>query len=691
MVKNRILITAALPYANGPIHLGHMLEYIQADIYSRFLKLSGHDALFICADDTHGTPIELNAYKLGRKPEEIIERYYSEHLEDFNSFLVAFDNFSWTNSTANKEMADYFFRKLRENGHIYEKEVEQAYCLACQRFLPDRYIKGKCPKCGAEDQYGDQCEKCNAAYKTTELVEPYCQICKGKPTRKNSMHYFFKLGSFSDKLREWIAYNQTLQPEVKNFVLSWIDSGLDDWDLTRDAPYFGFPIVGESSKYYYVWFDAPICYISATKEYCTKAGKNWEDYWLSKDASVIHFIGKDIMFHHFLYWPAMLLGAGFHLPDDIIVHGHITMAGQKLSKSKGTFITAKQYLHKQDPEFLRFYYASNLSHSMSDLNLDDEDFSRKINNDLVANIANFAYRALSFANNNFESKLSSFKEDSKFIEEFEAKFSQVKDAYESYNFREAVKVILEISAMGNKYFQENEPWQLVRKDRKRCQEVVTFAANIAKNLSILVSPVLPKFALRLQKQLGLQALSFKDLGFDLKNCEIEKARIIFAKIEGKALPVEEKKFPLNLKVAKIISVENHPGADKLYLLKISLGTEERQLVAGLKAHLKPEELLGRKIVVITNLAPAKIRGIESNGMVLAADSGVEVKVLEVPNSEPGDLVTPGIAPSEAELAFDDFKKIKLAVKSNKVLWEDNVLRTEKEEVFVGIADGANIR
>jgi methionyl-tRNA synthetase len=691
MNKKHTVITAALPYANGPIHLGHMLEYVQVDIYSRFQKLSGADAIFVCADDTHGTPIEINAAKLGKKPEEVIERYYNEHLEDFNSFLIGFDHFSWTNSSANKEMADFFFKKLKENGHIYQKEVDQAYCENCRRFLPDRYVKGTCPKCGSIDQYGDSCEKCNATYKTTELVNPYCAICRSKPIRKKSEHYFFRLSSFSEKLREWLTYNQNLQPEVKNFVMNWLDSGLEDWDITRDAPYFGFTIAGESSKYYYVWFDAPICYISATQEFCRKAGKKWEDYWQGQDSGVIHFIGKDITYHHFLFWPAMLIGAGFKLPDDIVVHGHITMNGEKLSKSKGTFITAKQYLHKQDPEFLRFYYASNLSHSMTDLNLDDEDFSKKINNDLVGNLANFAYRVLSFANNNFDSKLSSFKEDSKFVDEFNSKIALVKEAYEAYNFREAVKLILEISAMGNRYFQENEPWKLISKDKKRCHEVVTFAANIVKNLSIIVCPIMPKFSERLQKQLGLGSQSFKDIGFTMKNCEIEKARIIFAKIEGKALPVEEKKFPLNLKVAEIISVENHPDADKLYVVKVKLGKEERQLVAGLKSHYKPAELLNRKVVVITNLAPAKIRGVQSNGMILAADNGSEVKLLGAPNSEPGDEVTVGSASSESELTIDDFKKVKLLVKGGRVYWGEKILKSSNEDVSVEIADGANIR
>ncbi|MFH1182604.1 MAG: methionine--tRNA ligase [Candidatus Woesearchaeota archaeon] len=691
MIKKHNLITAALPYANGPIHLGHMLEYIQTDIYSRFLKLTGNDAVFVCADDTHGTPIEINASKLGKKPEEVIERYYKEHLEDFNGFLIAFDNYSWTNSTANKEMSDFFFNKLKEGGFIYEKEVEQAFCENCRRFLPDRYVKGKCPRCSAEDQYGDQCEKCNAAYKTVELVEPYCAICKDKPTRKKSTHYFFKLSSFSQQLKDWLTYKQSLQSEVKNFVMNWVDTGLEDWDITRDAPYFGFPVAGESSKYYYVWFDAPICYIATTKEYCAKAGKKLEDYWQGKDSSVIHFIGKDITYHHFLFWPAMLLGAGFNLPEDIVVHGHITLSGEKMSKSKGTFITAKQYLHKQDPEFLRFYYAANLSHSMTDLNLDEDDFSRKINNDLVANIANFAYRTLSFANNNFDSKLSNFREDSKFIDEFSAKIALVKDAYETYNFREAVRLILEISALGNKYFQENEPWQLIKKDKKRCHEVVTFAANIVKNISILISPILPKFATRLQKQLGLNSLAFKDIGFDLKNCEIEKARIIFAKIEGKALPFEGKKFPLSLKVAEIVSVENHPGADKLYLIKVRIGKEERQLVAGLKSYYEPKELVGKKVVVVTNLAAATIRGVESKGMILAADNGADIKLLEAAGSESGDSVSAGSPSSEAEITIDEFKKVKLAVKANRILWGESILKTPKEEVSVDISDGAIVR
>src|SRR3989338_11313658 len=359
--EKKIVITSALPYANGPIHVGHLVEYIQTDIFVRFLRLTGRDVVYCCADDTHGTPIEVKSMDLGIKPEELIAKFSKEHQEDFNNFHISFDSYYSTNSKENKYLSDLFFERLKKKGLIYKKSIEVTYCEHCKRTLPDRYVKGKCPKCNAPDQYGDVCENCNAAYKTIDLIEPYCAICKNKPIRKSSTHYFFRLSKFSSKLEKWLNKNNNLQPEIRHFVLNWIKNGLEDWNISRDGPYFGFKIPGEEDKYYYVWLDAPIGYIASTENYCTKHDLKTEDYWNSKNAKIYHFIGKDIVYFHFLFWPAMLLGSGFSLPHDIVVHGFLTVNGEKMSKSRGTFFTAREFLQSYNAEYLRFYYASMLS------------------------------------------------------------------------------------------------------------------------------------------------------------------------------------------------------------------------------------------------------------------------------------------------------------------------------------------
>ncbi|MBI2575190.1 methionine--tRNA ligase [Candidatus Woesearchaeota archaeon] len=695
--SRRTLVTAGLPYANGPIHLGHLVEYIQADIFARFLKLKGEDAAYICGDDTHGTPIEINAAKEGIKPEQHIEKYYEEHAKDFSDFLIEFDSYYTTNSPENRNYSDLFFNTLKEKGHITQRVVELTYCEKCSRYLPDRYVKGKCPKCNAEDQYGDVCEKCNSAYKTTDLIEPYCTICRSTPARKSSLHYFFRLSGFSEKLEKWLKSNEGLQEEAKNFVLNWIEKGLEDWDITRDGPYFGFLIPGETSKYYYVWLDAPIGYIASTEKYCKERfkGKESKDalyYWKSPDSRIIHFIGKDIFYFHFLFWPAMLMGVGYNLPDTIKVHGFLTVNGEKMSKSRGTFITARAYLEQQDPEFLRFYYTANAPSSMDDTNLDFEDFKNRINSDLVDNIANYAYRVLSFANNNLDSKIGkiSGRSEKQLINELETKFEEALSHYEKFEFREAVRKILEISAIGNKHFQDSQPWQLIRTDRKKCEEAVAMAANIVKNLSILLAPILPKYADRLQKQLGIEKQTFKNLDFRLQSHRINKARIIFTKIEGEAFSI--KQFPLKLRVAKIISAEDHPNADKLYVLRIDLGSEQRQLVAGLKGHYSKEELIGKNIIVVTNLKHAVLRGVKSEGMLLAADDGNKVAVLEAKSAKPGDAVSvEGYAASDGEIGFEDFTKIKMATKNGKAVYKDTPRTTGKGEITADIGDGARIR
>ncbi|MBI4451863.1 methionine--tRNA ligase [Candidatus Woesearchaeota archaeon] len=679
--QQKTLVTSALPYSNGPIHCGHLLEYIQTDIFVRFLRLIGEDVIYVCADDTHGAPIEIKAAELGITPEQLIAGVYEEHTKDFKDFLISFDNYYSTHSPENKHYSDLIFLRLKNKGLVYTKDVEVTYCEFCKRTLPDRYVKGKCPKCDAPDQYGDVCEACNSTYKTVDLIEPYCTICKNKPIRKTSTHYFFKLSQFSKKLEAWLNKNRNLQPEIKNFVLNWIKNGLEDWNISRDGPYFGFKIPGEENKYYYVWLDAPIGYIASTDNYCKRHNLKTEEYWQNKDARIYHFIGKDITYFHFLFWPAMLIGSDFELPYDIVVHGFLTVNGEKMSKSRGTFFTAREFLQKYNPEYLRFYYANMLSKKLSDVDLSFDDFRKKVNNELAANIGNFCYRVLSFLNKNFEGKVKDIDNNKKLIKEIDDKIKGIKKNYYDLNFNEAVKNILHISSLGNKYFQDNEPWKLIKEDKEKVHGVLGLSVNIVKNLSILVQPILPNFSLKLQQQLNLSNLKWKDINFKLKNHKTAKEEILITKMEEKA---EGKKiFPLDLKVAKIIDVKDHPNADKLYVLQIDLGSEKRQLVAGLKGYYSNSELLNKKIIVITNLKHANLRGIESQGMLLAGDDGQNVGVLTVDKSEAGEKVyIDGYENSTKELSFDDFLKLEIKIQNNHAVFEGKEFKTDKEIVMV---------
>lgn len=685
----RILVTSALPYANGPLHCGHMVEYIQTDIFVRFLRLIGEDVLYVCADDTHGAPIEIKAAELGISPEELISKFYDEHMKDFNDFFISFDNYYTTNSPENKYYSDLIFERLKEKNFIYTKDIEVTYCGHCKRTLPDRYVKGKCPKCNAADQYGDVCEQCNATYKTIDLIEPYCAICKNKPIRKASTHHFFRLSEFSKKLEKWLKQNQNLQSEIVNFVLNWIKNGLEDWNISRDAPYFGFKIPGEEDKYYYVWLDAPIGYIASTDNYCKKSGLKAEDYWNNKDSRICHFIGKDIVYFHFLFWPAMLMGADLKLPYDIVVHGFLTVNGEKMSKSRGTFFTAREFLQNYEAEHLRFYYARLLGKTMSDIDLRFDDFRKKINNELAANIGNFCYRVLNFLNKHFDGKIKDIEKNKKLTDEINKLIDGIKKNYYGLNFNEVVKDILHISSLGNKYFQDNEPWKLINEDRKKVHRILGLCVNIAKNLSILIEPIMPNLSSNLQEQLNQKNLKWKDINFKLKKHKISEEKVLVRKIEEE----QKAEFPLNLKVAKILEVKEHPNADKLYILDIDIGHEKRQLVAGLKSYYSSDELKNKKIIVVTNLKYAKLRGIESQGMLLAGDDGSNVGVLTVYENAPGDKVYfQGLENSTKEISFEEFSRIQMTVKNSKVFFENKELKTDKEIVKVEkVNDGARVK
>lgn len=739
----RILVTAALPYANGPIHLGHLVEYVQADIFARFLKLKGMNAIFCCADDTHGTPIEIKAAQLGITPEELIARYYKEHIEDFNDFHIHFDSYYSTNSAENREFSELIYSKLVEKGLIYKKEIELIYCRHCKRFLPDRFVRGKCPNCSAEEQYGDVCEKCGTTHKTTDLIEPKCAVCSREPVRKTSQHYFFRLSEFSERLAEFLN-TKKFQKEAVNFCIEWTKR-LEDWCISRDGPYFGFNIPGEANKYFYVWLDAPVGYIASTANYCktinqninttinkninTSINKNIsktiskntgeninktiscgsrcsvDDYWLSRDSWIIHIIGKDIIYFHFLFWPAMLMSAGFHVPDEIMVHGFLTVNGEKMSKSRGTFITARDYLKHLDPQYLRFYYAHKLTGKMEDIDLDVRDFKEKINAELIANVANFAYRAVTFTNKNFDSFAVLFdkKQDSaaKIINEFNEKIKNIENNYRGFDFREVVKDIMHLSSLGNKYFQENEPWKLVKgndAEKKKAHEVLSFCIALLKNLSIIISPILPRFGEQLQEQLNFKGLRWDNINFELKEKhKVGRAHILISKIEDELDDLLKRPLlNLDLRVGKVIKVDNHPAADKLYVLHVDLGAEKRQIVAGLRQFMAEEDVLGQNIIVVCNLEHIKIKGKESNGMLLAADKRINgkevVRLLIALKSKPGDAVfTDDTAKQFTRIKLGQFESFKFKVKNKNVYIEGKELRTEKGAVLVDIEDGAVVR
>lgn len=703
--KDKIVLTNALIYANGPAHIGHMLEYVQADIISRALKLLGHEVIFCGAEDTHGAPIEIKATQLGIRPEDLIKSMEELHHKDFRDFHIMYDSYYTTNSAENKQLAELIFNRLKAKNLIYKKTMELTYCEHDKRFLPDRYVKGKCPKCGAEDQYGDQCEKCGAAYTPVELIEPYCTICKNTPVRKDSEHYFFKLGEFSEKLREWLDNNRELQPEIRNQVLSWIDKGLDDWCVSRDGPYFGFKIPDEEDKYFYVWLDAPIGYISSLSHNRGSIDLGL-DYW--NDARIIHIIGKDIVYFHLLFWPAVLMGADIKLPENILVHGFLNVNNEKMSKSRGTFLNAIELSALVKPEYFRYYIASNLSRTMSDINLDLEDFKERINNELVGNIANFVYRVLSFTNKNFDSRITSGT-DEKILAEAKAISFETLGLYEKYELRQASQSASRLSALGNKYFQENEPWKLIKTDREKAQQVINTAVNILKDLVIVLKPILPDYSRNIESQLGLKDLSLKDIGVRLREHSIAEAKILFEKIEkielGQKKESEGKKDAmitpfdkLQLRVAKITKVERHPKAEKLYIEHIDFGDEQRTIVSGLVPYYSADELEGKKILVVTNLESVNLRGVESDGMLLACEENGIVGLV-LPDAELGTYAYNGeIDDSKIEkiknlpkINIKEFAEVSLTAKDGVIYADGKELKLQKGTISIDKVRNGKVR
>ncbi len=646
----KILITSALPYANGDIHIGHLVEYIQTDIYVRFLRLIGKDVIYMCASDAHGTPIEINATKKGITPEQLVNEFHARHQEDFARFEVGFDEFYTTDSPENRHHCEEIYLRAKEKGHIVSREIEQFYCPNCRRFLPDRYIRGTCPKCGALDQYGDVCESCGATYRPTELIDARCAVCGATPMLRTSKHFFFRLIDFNDFLIQWTSQPGRLQDEVRAFVRTWIDQGLQDWDISRDGPYFGFKIPGEEDKFFYVWLDAPIGYIAATEHFCAPIPDcSAAYYWLEPDsnAEIHHFIGKDIAYFHTLFWPAVLRAADYRIPTAVHVHGFLTVDSRKMSKSRGTFITARQFADFLSPWYLRYYYATKLSDSIDDLDLNVEEFVNRTNAELVNNITNLVSRTIGFLNKRLESRLGEIPKDVQpLVDEILSLVSKAFEEYQGLRFNLATRHILAISDLANNYVQQAEPWALMKSDPEAARNCLTFAVNCIKIITVLLKPILPSYCRKVEEILGADDLQWDDARFDMEHNAIgtfeklldrlepgsfekliEVSRESLRATEAPGLP-EVPNFKeeiaiddfakMDLRAGRIMAAETVEGSDKLLKLTVDLGREARTVFAGIKGSYQPEDLVGKAVVVIANLKPRKMRFGLSQGMVLAA-------------------------------------------------------------------------
>ena len=658
-MSRKILVTSALPYANGPIHLGHMVEYIQTDIWVRFQRLNGNQCYFVCADDAHGTPIMLRARKEGITPEQLIERYQTEHEKDFADFNISFDNYYSTHSPENRELAEYIYTQLNERGHIRRKTINQAYDPGEQMFLPDRFVKGNCPRCGAPDQYGDSCEKCGATYTPSDLKNPVSVLSGLPPEQRESEHLFVRLGDFSDMLQNWVA-NELSQSEAQNKLKEWFDVGLADWDISRDAPYFGFQIPQEKDKYFYVWLDAPIGYMASFKNLCDREGIDFDLYWKDEHQTELYnFIGKDILYFHTLFWPAMLHGSGFRRPTDVYAHGFLTVNGKKMSKSRGTFIMARTYLEHLDPEYLRYYYAGRLNEKIEDLDLNLEDFVQRINSDLVGKVVNIASRCARFIANRFDGRLSTELDRPELFAELVAARDEISKAYEARAFSRAMRQIMALADKANQYVNETEPW-VIAKDpdqQARLHKVCTQGINMFRVLVYYLAPVVPDLAVRSGEFLNDSIDRLSNADTPLLDHQIAPFVHLMKRVQEKDINAildaskaddevvetpQEPKIAIDdfakveLRAAKIIDAQDVSESRKLLRLKVDLGTEKRQIFAGIKGFYEPEALIGRNVVVVSNLKPRTMKFGTSEGMVLAAGDDTSLSLLD-----PGANVKPG--------------------------------------------------
>ncbi len=661
--KRQILVTSALPYANGAIHLGHMVEHIQTDIWVRFQKMRGHDCHYVCADDTHGTPIMLRAEKEGITPEALIDRVHGEHLRDFTGFLIGYDNYYTTNSEENRHYAYDIYRKLKANGKIANRTIEQLYDPEKNMFLPDRFVKGECPKCAAKDQYGDSCEVCGATYSPTELKNPYSAVSGATPVLRESEHYFFRLGECEAFLRDWTRGHSVLkdgrsqahlQTESLNKMNEWIEGGLQDWDISRDAPYFGFEIPDAPGKYFYVWLDAPIGYMAAFKNLCDRTGLDFDAYFgQDSQAELYHFIGKDILYFHALFWPATLAFAGYRAPTGVFAHGFLTVDGQKMSKSRGTFITAQSYLDcGLNPEWMRYYIAAKLSSKIEDIDLSLDDFVARVNSDLVGKFINIASRAAGFITKRFDGKLAATLPENSVLTDMQAAALPLAEAFEAREYAKALREVMVLADRVNAYVDANKPWELAKQEGQeaRLHEVCTVLINAFRLLMTYLKPVLPKLAADVEGFLGIAPLTWQAADSLLLNHTIQPYQHLMTRIDPKQIealieankesieavtdtaapstapfadPITIDDFAkLDLRIATVLDCKLIEGSDKLLHFTVDLGSETRTIFSGIRAaYADPAALIGRKVVVVANLAPRKMRFGVSQGMILCA-SGV---------------------------------------------------------------------
>lgn len=678
-----ILVTMALPYANGPIHLGHILEATQTDIWVRFQRLKGEDCVYVCADDTHGTAIMLRAENEGITPEALIARVQAEHERDYEKFNIDFSYFHSTHSPENKRLVQSIYLKLKANGHISQRTISQLFDPEKNLFLADRFIKGTCPKCKTPDQYGDNCESCNATYSPADLIEPRSTLSGATPVERESEHYFFKLPEFTDMLKKWTR-SGTLQAQVANKLNEWLEGGLQEWDISRDAPYFGFEIPEAPGKYFYVWLDAPVGYMASFEAFCENSAYNFDDYWKpGSNTELYHFIGKDIVNFHTLFWPAVLSSAGYRTPTGVFVHGFVTINGQKMSKSRGTFINAEDYLAHLDPEYLRYYFAAKLSSAVDDLDLNLDDFVARVNSDLVGKVVNIASRCAGFINKGFESKLAETNSEPALIAQFQAAKDEIAALYEARDYSKALRLIMSLADKANQYIADKAPWVIAKTDKQslEVQAVCSTGLNLFRMLIVYLKPVLPTMAERVESFLAVPPLVWDsvdttlnghiigsfvplitridpaDVAAMMETVTASQASAITQVEPSVSEPIdsplakepigEEIQFPdfakVDMRIARIINAEHLEGADKLLRITLDMGLDEqgnpviRNVFSGIKSAYDPATLVNRLTVVVANLAPRKMKFGMSEGMVLAAGpGGSDIFLLEPDNgAQPG--------------------------------------------------------
>ncbi len=644
----KILVTSALPYANGSIHMGHLVEYIQTDIWVRFQKLRGHTCTYVCASDAHGTPIMLKARELGISPEELTEEVSKEFVRDFHDFGVDFDNYYTTHSPENEALVTGMYERLRETGDIYTRTIEQSYDEKEGMFLPDRFVKGTCPRCKSEDQYGDACEVCGSTYSPEDLIDPVSVLSGTTPVKRESEHYFFKLSEYEERLRDWMNH-AALDKNVVAKLDEWFQVGLQDWDISRDAPYFGFRIPGTEEKYFYVWLDAPVGYMASFQHLCDRTeGLEFDDYWgADSDCEVYHFIGKDIMYFHTLFWPAVLNGSGYRQPTSVFAHGFLTVNGHKMSKSRGTFIKARTYLDNLDPEVLRYYYAAKLGPTIEDIDLNLDDFVARVNSDLIGKLVNIASRCAGFINKKFDRKLAAALPDEGLFSAFAEASETIAGHYENREYSKAMRLIMSLADQANRYIDEQKPWVMAKDDASLAdvQFVCTQGLNMFRSLMIYLSPVMPKVADASRAFLNEATWHWSDAGTPLLGSKLEDFKPLLTRVDPKHVEnmVEQSKEisvvadeeadgefitiddfnSVDLRIARIEKAEPVEGADKLLALTLDVGDRQRQVFAGIKAAYDADSLVGRHVIVVANLAPRKMRFGVSEGMVLAAGPGGE--------------------------------------------------------------------